>query len=56
MYVCVCVCMWGRIAKWIGHQPDNQKVPGLIPIVATLVLLVSLTKKLTHIAPVYPAI
>ena len=31
MRACVRVCVVGRIAKWLGHRPGNQKVPGLIP-------------------------
>ena len=33
--VCVCVCMRERErqhVKWLGHQPGDQKVPGLIPM------------------------
>jgi len=30
-YVCVCVHVYVCIAKWIGHQPGNRKVPGSIP-------------------------
>ena len=38
----VCIC-GGSIAKWLGHQPGNQKVPGS-------------ARNCTHIAPVYPAV
>ena len=30
---------WANIARWLGHQPTNQKVTGSIPCHATLVLL-----------------
>ena len=38
-HVCVHVYVWGSIAKWLRRPPSNQKVPGLIPSWATLVLL-----------------
>jgi len=37
--VCVCVCMHASLVQSSGHQPTNQKVAGLIPSVAILMLL-----------------
>ena len=55
--VCVCVCVWASIVKWLGHQPVNRKVAGSIPGQATLVLLLfPWARNFTHIAPVYPAV
>ena len=34
----LCVHVWSRMVK-VGHRPGNRKVPGLIPGVATLALL-----------------
>ena len=37
--MCVCAYAQGSIAKWLEHQPGNQKVPGSMPVYANLVLL-----------------
>ena len=65
VYICMCACMCGcmsvcvcggRIARWLGQPPGNQKVLGSIPSVATLVLLLfPWARNFTPITPVYPA-
>ena len=34
----LCVCVRGSIIEWLKHWPDNQKVPGLVPSCAKLLL------------------
>ena len=55
---CMCVCMfmhvWASNTKWLEHRPANQKVAGLLPIDAILVLF--LWAETTHIAPVNPVV
>ena len=46
----MCVCVH---SQWLEHCSGNRKAPG--SILCQTDVVVSLSKKLTHIAPVYSA-